>query len=54
MDPLSQALLERFLQDLKMRQIEFRRDYTISTALAIAIRETEQRLRATADDSDLP
>jgi len=50
MDPLYQALLERFLEDLKMRQAEFRNDYTISTALAIAIRETEQQLRAPADD----
>ena len=42
---LSQTLLERFLQDLKMRQIEFKTDYTIRTALEIAIRETEQQLK---------
>jgi hypothetical protein len=45
MQDLNRTLLARFLEDLKMRQIEFKNDHTISTALAIAIRETEQQLR---------
>ena len=42
---LNETLLRRFLEDLKMRQIEFKNDYTIRTALEMAIRETEQQLR---------
>ena len=45
MQSLNQTLLRRFLEDLKMRQIEFKNDYTIRTALEMAIRETEQQLR---------
>ena len=45
MQPLQETLLRRFLEDLKMRQIEFKNDYTIRTALEMAIRETEQLLR---------
>jgi len=45
MQDLNRTLLERFLQDLKMRQMEFRTDHTISTALEIAIRETERLLK---------
>ena len=45
MESLSRTLLERFLQDLRMRQMEFRNDHTISTALAMAIRETERLLK---------
>jgi hypothetical protein len=45
MPTLNETLLRRFLEDLKMRQIEFKNDYTIRTALEMAIRETEQLLR---------
>ena len=45
MDPLYRVLLERFLQDLKMRQAEFKSDPTISTALNMAIQETERQLK---------
>ena len=45
MQELHSILLKRFLEDLKMRQIEFKNDYTIRTALEMAIRETEQQLR---------
>lgn len=45
MATLTRTLLERFLQDLKMRQAEFKNDHTISTALSMAIRETEAQLR---------
>ena len=45
MPTLNETLLRRFLEDLKMRQIEFKNDYTIRTALEMAIRETEQQLR---------
>jgi hypothetical protein len=37
--------LARFLQDLKMRQAEFKSDSTISTALNMAIQETERQLK---------
>jgi hypothetical protein len=47
---LHRTLLERFLQDLKMRQIEFKTDHTIRTALEMAIRETEQQLREHEND----
>ena len=45
MSTLNETLLRRFLEDLKMRQIEFKNDYTIRTALEMAIRETEQQLQ---------
>jgi len=45
MQELHSILLKRFLEDLKMRQIEFKNDHTISTALAMAIRETERQLK---------
>ena len=45
MSTLNETLLRRFLEDLKMRQIEFKNDYTIRTALEMAIRETEQQLK---------
>jgi len=47
---LTRTLLERFLEDLKMRQIEFKNDYVIRTALSMAIRETEQQLREHESD----
>jgi len=50
MQDLNRTLLERFLQDLKMRQIEFRNDHTISTALSMAIKETERQLREREHD----
>jgi hypothetical protein len=49
-DTLTRTLLERFLEDLKMRQAEFRNDHTIRTALEMAIRETEQQLREHEND----
>ena len=42
---LTRTLLARFLEDLKMRQIEFKNDHIIRTALEMAIRETEQQLK---------
>jgi len=45
MDTLTRTLLKRFLEDLRMRQAEFKTDHTISTALSMAIRETETQLR---------
>ena len=45
MPTLNETLLRRFLEDLKMRQIEFKNDHTIRTALEMAIRETEQQLK---------
>jgi len=50
MHTLTPTLLARFLEDLKMRQAEFRNDHTISTALRIAIKETERQLRELKHD----
>lgn len=50
MQELTETLLRRFLEDLKMRQIEFRNDHTIQTALSMAIQETERLLRAHKHD----
>ena len=47
---LASALLKRFLEDLKMRQAEFKNDHTIRTALEMAIRETERQLRERKHD----
>ena len=47
---LPRILLERFLEDLRMRQAQFRTDHTISTALKIAIQETERRLQEQRHD----
>ena len=42
---LTRTLLARFLEDLKIRQAEFKNDHTIRTALEMAIRETERQLK---------
>ena len=47
---LTRTLLARFLQDLKIRQAEFKNDHTIRTALSMAIRETEKQLRKKKHD----
>lgn len=53
MEPLYRLLLERLLQDLKNRQVEFRNDHAISTAIRITIEHCEQKLKHRADDGDL-
>ena len=47
---LASVLLKRFLEDLRMRQAEFKTDHTISTALSMAIRETERQLQEHQND----
>jgi hypothetical protein len=45
-DKLTETLLKKLQSDLQNRQVEFKNDYAISTAIQIAIVEIEKRLKA--------
>ena len=47
-DALTQSLMRKLLEDLKMRQVEFKNDHPISTAIQMAIAEIDKRLKEQA------
>lgn len=44
-DALTENLLKKLQTDLKMRQVEFKNDHAIITAMQIALEEIEHRLK---------
>jgi len=48
-DALTQSLLRKLQEDLRMRQVEFKNDHVIRTAIQMAIQEIDQRLKEQDD-----
>jgi len=48
-DALTQSLMRKLQEDLKMRQVEFKNDHVIRTAIQMAIQEIDNRLRQQDD-----
>jgi|LakMenEpi03Aug12_release.lakeMendotaPanAssembly.Ray.scaffolds.fasta_scaffold4193307_1 hypothetical protein len=49
-DRLTETLLKKLQSDLQHRQIEFKNDYVISTAIQLALVEIKRRLQEDNDD----
>ena len=49
-DRLTETLLKKLQSDLQHRQIEFKNDYVISTAIQLALVEIKRRLQEDNND----
>jgi hypothetical protein len=49
-DKLTETLLKKLQSDLQNRQVEFKNDYAISTAIQLALVEIKRRLQEDNDD----